>query len=228
MSFKNYLYIDIETTGKHKDLNDLKENDKRGYELFLRKVKRKSDNLTDWKTDINDVYKTKSPIIPEFGKIVCISFAYYKKDELMLSSLYGDDESKIIKGIHRLLYNVSEKTTYGLCGFYIKGFDIPWINRKMLKYDLHIPRLLRTHNVKPWEMNILDLSDVWRSTGTLEHVSFDEMLYELGIKSPKSDISGSDVHRVYWEDHDIERIKKYCENDVKSVIEATKKIINNI
>jgi 3'-5' exonuclease len=225
MNYKSLFYFDIETVSNYKSLKEFEDNDKRGYELFLRKIRRKSDNFKDWKEPSPEVvYENKSCLIPEFGKIVCMSFAFYKNDELSLSSLYGDDEENLIQSIHRLIENISDKTSYGLCGYYIKGFDIPWLIRKMLKYDLKIPNLLKTFNVKPWEMNVIDLAEVWRSNGTLETTSFDEMLYELGVDSPKDDISGEDVNRVYWQENNLLKIKDYCEKDVQACVNTMKKI----
>lgn len=224
MNYKNLFYFDIETVGKYPNIEELKSNDDRGYKLFIRKADRKSDNIKDWKEPIGDVYKNKSCLMPEFGKIVCISFAFYKKDELKLSSIYGDDEEEIIESVHKLIKNISDKTNFGLCGYFIRGFDIPWLIRKMLKYGYEIPQLLKTYGVKPWETNVFDLSDVWRSNGMLESTSFDEMLYELDVTSPKSDISGEDVNRVYWEDSDLPKIKKYCEKDVKACVDTAIKL----
>ena len=39
----------------------------------------------------------------------------------------------------------------------------------------------------------------------------------LGIPSPKDDIDGSEVYRVYYEENDIDRIIKYCEKDTIAV-----------
>ncbi len=36
----------------------------------------------------------------------------------------------------------------------------------------------------------------------------------LGVSSSKGDIDGSQVGRVFWEEKDYERIKRYCERDV--------------
>ncbi|MEL6276250.1 MAG: 3'-5' exonuclease, partial [Bacteroidota bacterium] len=36
----------------------------------------------------------------------------------------------------------------------------------------------------------------------------------LGFPSPKDDIDGSMVGRVFWEEGDVERIAHYCEKDV--------------
>ena len=39
----------------------------------------------------------------------------------------------------------------------------------------------------------------------------------LGIPSPKDDIDGSQVAKVYYQENDIDRIIKYCEKDVIAV-----------
>jgi hypothetical protein len=39
------------------------------------------------------------------------------------------------------------------------------------------------------------------------------------IPTPKDDISGADVARVYYEENDLERIKVYCEKDVVALIQ---------
>jgi predicted methyltransferase len=39
----------------------------------------------------------------------------------------------------------------------------------------------------------------------------------LGIPSPKDDIDGSEIFRVYYEENDIERIVTYCQKDTIAV-----------
>jgi hypothetical protein len=39
----------------------------------------------------------------------------------------------------------------------------------------------------------------------------------LGIPSPKDDIDGSEVYRVYYEENNIDRIINYCEKDTIAV-----------
>jgi len=41
----------------------------------------------------------------------------------------------------------------------------------------------------------------------------------FGIPSPKDDIDGSEVGRVYWEEDNLERIAIYCEKDVLAVVQ---------
>ena len=223
MNYKNLFYFDIETVSKYKDITEFEVKDNRGYKLFLQKIKRKK-----WEGDTNTLYNDKATLMPEYGKIVCVSMAIYKDNEIKVKSIYDDNEEILMKKVHKTFSSISAKTILGSCGYYIKGFDIPWLNRKMMKYDLKIPNLLKTFNIKPWEMNVFDLAEIWRSNGTLEYASFDEMLNELGIESPKNDISGGDVNRVYWEEHNLIRIKEYCENDVVACVNAAKKLSNII
>ena len=48
----------------------------------------------------------------------------------------------------------------------------------------------------------------------------------LGIESPKGDIDGSQVSKVYYEDNDLERISKYCENDTLAVAQVLLRFMN--
>jgi predicted PolB exonuclease-like 3'-5' exonuclease len=41
----------------------------------------------------------------------------------------------------------------------------------------------------------------------------------MGIPTPKDDISGADVARVYYEEQDLQRIMVYCEKDVVALIQ---------
>jgi predicted PolB exonuclease-like 3'-5' exonuclease len=231
VTHRDLVYFDIETAGKYKDLNSLMLNDSRGYNLFLRKIERKSSQILDWQINPEQVYLDKSPLIPEFGRIVCVSIATFVEKEgveqLKMMSICDESEEVLIRRVHKIFNTVSNKTLLGLCGFYIKGFDIPYLNRKFLQYDLKIPKVLKTFNVKPWEMNVVDLAEVWKSFGTLENVSLDEMLYVLDVASPKSIMAGKDVHYAFW-NNNIEKIRTYCEADVMSCVEASKKIIHLI
>ena len=227
MNYKDFIYLDIETAGQYPDLESFKSIDIRGYDLFMRKLDRKSSQFQDWKEDSNIVYLNKVSLMPEFGRVVCVSLATIdKNNELKMKSMCDIDEEVIIKKSHQVLKTASDKTLLGLSGFYIKYFDIPWLNRKFLKYDLEIPKLLKTHNVKPWETNIADLSEIWKNFGTLESVSFDEMLYSLNIRSPKSIMEGKDVHNQFWNNRDLVKIQEYCEADVYGCVEAAKRIIH--
>ena len=51
-----------------------------------------------------------------------------------------------------------------------------------------------------------------------KHYTSLSLLCELfNIPTPKDDIDGSQVAKVYWEDKDIDRIIRYCEKDTLAV-----------
>ena len=46
----------------------------------------------------------------------------------------------------------------------------------------------------------------------------------FGIPSPKDDMDGSDVARVYYEEKDLARIVRYCEKDVITLTQVYLKL----
>ena len=82
--------------------------------------------------------------------------------------------------------------------------------------------MIYLYDKKPWDLRVVDMSDDWKGKFAWAF-SFDEMCYELGVVSPKDIINGSDVHKYYWSGK-IEQIKTYCEKDVHSSIEVSKKL----
>ena len=214
------FYFDLETVGEYHDYYSFRKNDERGAKLFESKY-----NKMGWSekyADINTAYINNAGIITTYGKIVCISFGYIDNDgKSHISSFYGDDEKEIVEKFNELLKKIELKK-FNLCGYRINYFDIPWVLHKLHKYNIIPANIIYLYDKKPWDMRIVDMSDDWKSKFAWAF-SFDEMCYELGVKSPKDDINGSDVHKYYW-DGKIEDIKKYCEKDVEACIETSKKL----
>ena len=48
---------------------------------------------------------------------------------------------------------------------------------------------------------------------------FQDIYHVFKIPTPKDDISGADVARVYYEENDLDRIRVYCEKDVVALIQ---------
>lgn len=46
----------------------------------------------------------------------------------------------------------------------------------------------------------------------------------LDIETPKSDINGADVAKVFYKENDIERIKTYCEKDVLTTVQVFRRL----
>ncbi len=77
---------------------------------------------------------------------------------------------------------------------------------------------------KPWEAGLLDTMDLWKFGDYKNYISLKLLAHCLGIPSPKDDIAGKDVGRVYWQEKDVERIKIYCQKDVATTAQIILKL----
>lgn len=215
------FHWDIETTGQYKDFQTFEQEDERGANLFKKKYTKM--NWEEKYSSVDDAYLDNAGIIPTYGRIVCISFGYIDKGINRVLSFYGTDEKDIVNKFNELLKKIETKT-FNLSGFRIMYFDIPWLLHKLYKYGIKPANIIVTHDKKPWEMRITDMSDDWKGKFAWS-LSFDEMCYELGVESPKDNMNGSEVHVAFWEGR-LDDVKTYCEKDVNSCIEVSKKIYN--
>jgi len=214
------FHFDIETAGQYKDYDTFLDNDERGARLFMNKYEKM--NWSEKYADVNEAYIENAGIISTYGRIVCISFGYIDNEgNNKISSFYGDDEQDIVNSFNNLLKKIETKS-FNLSGFRINHFDIPWVLHKLHKYGIEPANMIYLYDKKPWDLRVVDMSDDWKGKFAWAF-SFDEMCYELGVVSPKDIINGSDVHKYYWSGK-IEQIKTYCEKDVHSSIEVSKKL----
>lgn len=218
---RDLFHFDIETVGEYKDFDQFKENNERGSDLFYSKY-----NKLKWYDrydSINEAYLNNAGIISTYGRIVCISFGFTNsKEEKKIKSFAGENEKDVVENFNEVLKKIETKN-FNLTGFRIRHFDIPWVLHKLHKYNIEPANIIYTYNKKPWDMRITDLSEDWKGSFAWQF-SFDEVCYELGVESPKTETNGSLVHTIYWEDGDIDRIKRYCEQDISSSIDVENKI----
>lgn len=214
------FHFDIETCGQYKDYDSFLDSDERGAKLFSSKYEKMG--WLEKYSDINEAYVENAGIISTYGKICCISFGYVDSNgEKQIRSFYGDDEKDIVISFNDLLKKIEQKR-FSLCGFRINYFDIPWILHKLHKYEIKPANIIYLYDKKPWECRIVDMADDWKQKFAWSN-TFDEMCYELDVKSPKDLMNGSQVHKYYWSGR-IEEVKNYCEKDVSSSIDVSKKI----
>jgi len=227
INLKNLFYFDIETTGRYPDYITFAKEDLRGAALFETKYLKKSlKDSASW-PNLEESYLKNATLLPEYGQIVCVSMAYYKNEKLMMTSEHGDDEQQIVYNCASYFNKISD-LNMTLCGFNIKGFDMPWMLKKFCKYGIPVPSVLNVFGKKPWEVNVLDLMDTWKGTA-FESCTFDELCYMLEIPSPKEGaVRGSNLHKYYWDHLDTTEIAAYCERDVSCLVSAAEKLSNLI
>lgn len=157
-------------------------------------------------------------ILAEFGRIICIGVGIAHREgghhHLRVTSYHGDDEREILIKFCALLNGHYNSDDHWLCGHNGREFDFPWIARRCIVHGIPLPRLLDISGLKPWEVGHLDTMQLWKFGDHKAFTSLALLAHILGIPTPKDDITGADVARVYWEDRDLERIAAYCRKDV--------------
>lgn len=173
-------------------------------------------------TTAEEFYPMRAAILAEFAKVVCISFGYFKKEnnewKLRIKSLCSVDEAQILMDFTETLEQLhTNKKRWTFTGHNIKEFDMPFLSRRMLVNNIEIPACMDFQNMKPWETPVLDTLHLWRFGDYKHYTSLKLLSAVLGIPSPKDDIDGSMVGKVFWEEKDLERISNYCQKDVVTV-----------
>ena len=110
-----------------------------------------------------------------------------------------------------------------MCAHNGKEFDFPFLGRRILINNMELPYALDIAGKKPWEVKHLDTMELWKFGDYKHYTSVDLLSHVLGIPSPKNDITGADVSRVYYEDEDLEKIVHYCEGDVVTIARLMQK-----
>jgi len=208
---ENVLFLDIETVAQTQNYKDLNERFK---ELWSKKM--------HWRIEKDDknaeeLYE-KAAIWAEFGKIVCISAGYIilnsGKRTLRLKSFYGHNEKHLLENFALLLNTHFNKDKHLLCAHNGKEFDFPYIARRMLINEVKLPKMLNLAGKKPWEVSHIDTLELWKFGDYKHYTSLDLLAAIFNIPSPKTQIDGSMVSKIYWEEDDIPKIADYCQKDV--------------
>ena len=141
-----------------------------------------------------------------------------RNNSLRIKSFSGDNEHELLLGFIDMLKKLKEKNINYLCAHNGKEFDYPYLIRRMLINGLEVPAILDLSGKKPWEVNHLDTMELWKFGDYKNYTSLELLAAVFGIPTPKDDIKGSDVARVYWQEHDLPRIVAYCQKDVATVV----------
>jgi len=215
------LFLDIETVSSVGSLEELSPEMQELWRIKCRQVLRLPDeDLTP--ELVADTFTERAGIFAEFGKIVCISVGvlYRDKEEkqlmVRLKSFADRDEAVLLQSFGQLLEQYYSNTTKTyLCGHNIKEFDVPYVCRRMVVHGMQLPAALDIAGKKPWETkHLLDTMELWKFGDRKNFTSLKLLAALLGFPSPKDDIDGSQVGRVFWDQDDLQRIAHYCEKDV--------------
>lgn len=218
------LFLDIETVSQKKTYSELTETEK-----YLWGKKTDLLNSRNEEPVSPEEMYGRAGIYAEFGKIVCISVGYIiagSSPVLRIKSFYGHDEKELLTNFGSLVGGHFSNPDQFLCGHNGKEFDFPYIARRMLVNGVDIPDPLNTPGKKPWEVNHLDTMELWKFGDRKNFTSLEVLAHIFNIPTPKDDIDGSEVGRVYWEEDDVERIMEYCQKDVVTTTQLMMRYMN--
>lgn len=216
----NILYLDCETAASVATYEELGEH---GKKCWHRKCVRtlKYENPTE--EEVAKLFKEKSALYPEFGRLICVSVGYFNGPEFRVKSFTGE-EREILASLFNLIETHYSLSDCFFCGHNIAQFDIPYICKRAIINGIPIPPRFNPSGKKPWEVPFLDTMILWQHGGR-DYTSLEVLCYVLGIETSKDDIDGSQTSRVFWEEKDIQRIATYCEKDVDRTARCYLKII---
>jgi len=216
-NIENILFLDIETVPQFSTREQLPGNLAALWEkkaALLSRTEKFSDREG---LDSAEAYE-RAGIYAEFGKIICISTGLMRSGSLWIKSFSGDVEKDLLTDFSGMLNKLKGKNITYLCAHNGKEFDFPYLIRRMLINGLAVPAILDLSGKKPWEVNHLDTMELWKFGDYKNYTSLELLATVFGIPTPKDDIKGSDVGRVYWHDHDLPRIVTYCQKDVLTIV----------
>lgn len=203
-NLQHILFLDIETVPIHYQYSSLSAPEK---ELWDKKWLYTKDATAEQQY-------AKAGVYAEFAKVVCIGLGFFSEGKFRTKAISGDDERALLIEFSELLEKHFNSKHHALCAHNGKEFDYPFLCRRILVNKLPLPKLLQLQGLKPWEVKHLDTMEMWRFGDIKNFTSLNLLAHVFGIPSPKDDIDGSQIAKVYYEEKNIDRIKTYCIKDV--------------
>jgi len=207
IKLSNILFLDVETAPI---VYEYKNLDPEMKKLWDHKFRFQT-------TETAETHYKKAGIFAEYAKVICISVGFFNEKTFRIKSFFGDDEKKLLKEFTELLNKHYNRKDHLLCAHNGKEFDFPFLCRRLLLNSIKLPKTLNISGKKPWEINHLDTMELWKFGDFKNYTSLGLLAHIFQIPTPKDDIDGSDIARVYWEEKNMERIVAYCQKDVLTV-----------
>lgn len=246
-NLSDIIFFDIETIPLLLNFEELPENLQIGWTKICQRNPDLKSKLADG-ARIEDVYWEMSSLFSDFSRCFCVSFGKITDKGNQIATLKIHENSDA--GERDLIEKVCRffTKTGGVPGGYnIKGFDLPYIFKKAIKYGIQpdlVPPAFKVFEKKPWEVKMFDLCDLWKMTG-FQTQMLSTVCDFLEVKQPKEELEGKYVKNLYYNDYRFgysgvetkildwksasqeereHQIVVYCEADVESNLEIAKKI----
>jgi DNA polymerase elongation subunit (family B) len=226
-NLKNFLFLDIETVREYNTYEEfLTHRTGTGWERVAKK------HMADENLTPADAYNKKAALYVEYGKVISVCFGKFTPDENgaivpKIGALSNPSEETLLRNVAGYFNKQSEDVI--LCGHNIKEFDIPFLIKRMIKYNIKLPQILKNYlSAKAWDQKATDTLYDWRMAGN-RFMSLDSIAEFLGIESSKhGNVEGSMLGEYYWNDPQpievkTKAINDYCIGDVRVCMELAKR-----
>lgn len=200
------LFFNIKSVLNYPSLDELKMNNESLYDYWV----------TEY-GDSNDDYIIKAIELPEYSKIVAITYAtlYSEKGKIKryFKKIVNNDESVVIAMFMDILHQLSKEGAEStpnyfpkLCGHNIMSRDIPLlikrflINRENFEQNQELPYMIkRVLGLKPWESGVIDTTNVWDFNGYNKKNSLSLITEFLGLKKNVKILNNHEISNYYWD-----------------------------
>ena len=203
---KKTMFIKIITTTEHSDLETFKTKDPDKYDIWSKHAVNKYEETND------GIYLDKACFYAEQSKIVGFGYGLVgDSEENTIEFIYdGDNEETLIRRIFMIINELTRNIDAPLlCGHNISGYDIPFLIKRALKYNVPVPDIFKKSLMtKPWESFVLDTVNLWKFGGN-DYTSLECIVSHLDLKYKSLPLSLNEVNRKFYSEPDMnKRIKK--------------------
>jgi hypothetical protein len=94
----------------------------------------------------------------------------------------------------------------------------------MLVNTVPLPEVLNHSGKKPWEVPYLDTMEMWKFGDHKHYTSLDLLAAIFDIPTSKTEMDGSMVNQVYYEEKNLSKIATYCVGDVVALAQLYLKL----
>jgi len=221
-SIYDTFFLNIKGVLEYPSLELLEKENKQLYDRWIYLADSKYNDLHVINPE--NCYQKKAIWYPEYTKIVAITYAivYFEdgKFQRQFKKIVNDKEELVIATFIDELKAISKdselstpKTFPYLCGHNIINYDIPFLLKRYIKYNLSIEEnktipliLKRILSLKPWERDIIDTINVWKFNG-IGAGSLMLVANYLGLKKSVDLLNHTELSKYYWDNIEKDRKK---------------------
>lgn len=180
----------------------------------------KPDSIAKWVEEHAADAWLRTPLDPHAGAICCIGWAVDAEPVQTFCTLdpWRDERDMLAAWWER----VADDSAGTWAGHGLKGFDLPWLMRKAIRYGLwdlarSIPWARHGDTYRTDEKRALDTKDLWKGSAFGTAPGLDDIATFLGLRTKAdSGLHGSEVWRALGEGRKDD-IRRYCADDVERV-----------